>query len=130
MDGDAGDRPGFQPLVPPLRDAVDPVALHRHGVELIAASNRLALTWLAEATAQQVAITRRALADMTAMARGLAGADGAAEQARAMLEALARAQQSGLETTQAITGLMQRIQEDSTAILGRALPGSAPDERS
>jgi hypothetical protein len=82
MDGEDADQPGLRPLVPPVGAAADPVALHRHGVELIAAANRLAVSWLREATAQHAALTRRALAEMTASAKELAEAEGAAEQAR------------------------------------------------
>jgi hypothetical protein len=118
MDGETTK--GLHPLVPPA--APDPVALHRHGLELITAANHLALSWLREATAQHAAFTRRALADMTANARQLAAAEDAADQARLVLDALARAQESGVETARAITGLMQRIQEDSTALVSQAVP--------
>jgi len=107
---------------PPVQLAADPVALHRHGMELIAAANRLAVAWLRDATAQHAALTRRALTEMTASARALAQAEDAADQARAMLDALNRAQESGLETARTITGLMQRIQSDTAELLGRALP--------
>lgn len=130
MDGEASEGPGLRPLVPPppVQLAADPVALHRHGVELIAAANRLAVTWLHEATAQHAALTRRALTEMTASARALAQAEGAEDQAKAMLDALSRAQDSGLETARAITGLMQRIQADTAALLSRALPEPPREE--
>jgi len=124
MDGEAAKGPGLLPLVPPpAGGAADPVALHRHGVELIAAANRLALAWMQEATSQHAALTRRALAEMTASARALAQAEDAAEQARAVLDSMARAQESGLATARAISGLMQRIQDDAVSLLGQALPG-------
>lgn len=119
MDGEAPK--GLQPLVPPA-SAADPAALHRHGLELITAANRLAFAWLREATEQHAAFTRRALADMTANARQLAAAEDAGDQAQLMLDALARAQESGVETARAITGLMQRIQEDSADLVNRAVP--------
>lgn len=119
MDGEALKR--FRPLVPP-DGAADPAALHRHGLELITAANRLALAWLREATEQHSAFTRRALADMTANARQLAEAADAGDQAKLVLDALARAQESGVETARAITGLMQRIQEDSADLVSRAVP--------
>lgn len=119
MDGEASK--GLRPLVPPA-GAADPAALHRHGLELITAANRLALAWLLEATEQHSALTRRALADMTANARQLAAVEGAGDQGKLMLDALARAQESGVETARAITGLMQRIQEDSAALVSRAVP--------
>lgn len=121
MDGGARNGPGLQPLVPPPQ-AADPVALHQHGVDLIAAANLLALSWLREATAQHAAVTRGALAGMTTAAQSLPAAEDAAGQARIILAALARAQESGLGTARAINGLMQRVQVDSVALLGQALP--------
>ena len=88
MDGEARNGPGLQPLVPPPQ-AADPVALHQHGVDLIAAANLLALSWLREATAQHAAVTRRALAGMTTAAQSLPAAKDAADQARIILAALA-----------------------------------------
>lgn len=130
MDGEASEGPGLRPLVPPppIQLAADPVALHRHGVELIAAANRLAVAWLREATAQHAAMTRRALTEMTASAKALAQAEDASDQARVMLDALYRAQESGVATARTITGLMQRIQEDTADLLTRALPGTPPEE--
>lgn len=121
MDGGARNGPGLQPLVPPSQ-AADPVALHQDGVDLIAAANLLALSWLREATAQHAAVTRRALAGMTTAAQSLPAAEDAADQARIILAALARAQESGLGAARAISGLMQRIQAGSVALLGQALP--------
>lgn len=118
--------PGLRPLVPPSDPLADPVALHRHGVELIAAANRLALAWMREATAQHAAITRKALADMTVCAREIAQAEGAEDQTQAVLAALTRAQDSGLDTARNIAGLMQRIQADSVALLRQALPEIDP----
>ena len=122
MDGEANTGPGLRPLVPPPDGVADPVTLHRHGIELIAAANRLALAWLGEATAQHAAITRRALADMTTCARELAQAEGAEDQTQAMLAALTRAQDSGLDTARSIAGLMQRIQADTVALLRQGVP--------
>jgi hypothetical protein len=119
---------GLQPLVPPA-SAADPAALHRHGLELITAANRLALAWLREASAQHTAFTRRVLADVTANARQLAAAEDAGDQAKLMLDALSRAQESGVQTAQAITGLMQRIQEDSVALVRSAVPKEADQGR-
>jgi hypothetical protein len=118
---------GFRPLVPEV--GVDPAALHRHGLEMLTAANRLALTWLREAAAQHAAMTRRALDEMLENARRLAAAEGGAEQTRAMIDALGRAQASGLATAQEITALMRRIQDDSMTLLDETLSrGAARDD--
>ncbi len=104
----------------------DPVALHRHGLELPTAWNRLALAWLGEAQAQHAAMTRRALESMLATTRDLAEAEGGAAQARILLEALGRAQAAGLAPAEEITARMRRIQSDSLAPPGGA-PASAGD---
>lgn len=119
----------FAPLVP--ESGVDPLALHRHGLEMLTAANRLALTWLRETSAQHAAMTRRALDEMLQNARQLAAAEGGAEQAQAMMDALSRAQAMGLATAQEITALMRRIQDDSLTLLGEAMARGedAPSDR-
>lgn len=129
MDGEA-DGHGFVPLVPPppLGSGADPVGLHRHGLELLAAANRLAVAWMREAAAQHAAITRRALEEMTGAARRLSAAEDAPDQARVVLDSLSRAQAMSLDTAREITGLMQRMQGDALSLLGQALPPADPPE--
>lgn len=125
---DTGQAPRFAPLVPEA--GIDPAAMHRHGLDMLNAANRLALTWLRETAAQHAAMTRRALDEMLQNARQLAAAEGGAEQARAMLDALTRAQATGLATAQEIAGLMRRIQDDSLTLLGEAMArGEDPPPR-
>jgi hypothetical protein len=139
MDGEskgaAGGRDGgFLPLVPPPRGAEagppDPMALHRHGVELLAAANRLAIAWMREAAAQHAAITGRMLDEVTETARRLASAERADDQVRAMLDGLAAARANGLATAQEIAGLMARIQGDALSLLRQAAlpPRAGHDE--
>jgi hypothetical protein len=125
--GGAEKRAGmFRPLVPPatLDPVAEALALHRHGLEMMTAANRLAFGWMRDAAAQHAAITRRTFEQMAETARRVAAADAPPDQAEAMLAMMERAQALGLETAQEIAGLMQRMQGEATALLGQALlPG-------
>ncbi len=108
---------GPEPLVPPAPR--DPLALHRHGMEMFAAANRLAVEWMRATAEQHVKLTRRALDDMTATARHLATAETPPAQAEAMLALLARAGESGLQTAQELAQMTQRLHSDATDMLQR-----------
>lgn len=114
MDGDR-----YRPLVPP--QAPDLLAMHRHGLEMVTAANRLALGWMQQAAAQHAAVTRRTVAQMTETARRVAAAEAPPEQAQAVLAMLADAQEQGMRTAQEIAALMTRMQGEAVALLGQAM---------
>ena len=118
MDRDAS-QPGYRPLVPP--EPPDLVALHRHGLEMMTAANRLALGWMQQAAQQHAALTRRTFAQMTETARRVAAADAPPEQAQAVLAMLADARALSLQTAEEIAALMTRMQDEATALLDRSM---------
>ena len=125
MDGETKKgAAAFEPLVPPRPG--DPVALHLHGLELLAAANRLAVSWMRATAAQHASMTRRTLEEMTEAARRVGTAQDAPDQARAMLDGLSRAQAMGLDTAREIAGMMQRMQGEALALLDQAVPPTEP----
>jgi hypothetical protein len=123
MDGETPRRGGLNPLVPPPRRdrAADLLALQRHGLEMVTAANRLALSWMRDAAAQQVALTRRTLDEMAETARRVAIAEAPPGQAMAVLEMLDRARVLGIDTAQEIGALMSRMQGETVKLLDQAL---------
>ena len=130
MDGDQPRWMGFQPLVPPPRGngPEDLLAMQRRGIEMVAAANQLAMTWLQAAAQQHVQMTRRTLEEMTENARQLAGVSAPPEAAQAVVAMLDRAQSMGLQTAQEIAGLMQRMQGDTVSLMGKVLRGGTPED--
>ncbi len=126
MDGEASRTRRFEPLVPPVPD---PVGLHAHGLELLAAANRLAIAWMRQAVAQHAAFTTRTIEDMTEHARRMAAAEDASDQTSAVLDALARSRDLGLATAQEIAGLMARMQGDTLDLIAKAVPPEVPPKR-
>ncbi len=118
MDGEASRR-GYRPLVPP--EAQDLLAMHRHGMEMVTAANRLALGWMQQAAAQHAALTRRSFDQMTETARRAAAADAPPEQAQVMLDMLADARALSLQTAEEIAALMTRMQGEAVELLGQAM---------
>jgi hypothetical protein len=114
MDGN-----GYRPLVPP--QVPDLLAMHRHGLEMMTAANRLALGWMQQAAAQHAALTRRTFEQMAETARRVASAEAPPEQAQAVLGMLADAREQGLQTAQEIAALMTRMQGEAVALLGQAM---------
>ncbi|MBL6076744.1 phasin family protein [Belnapia sp. T18] len=108
----------MQPLVP---EPPDLLALQRHGIEMMAAANRLALGWLRTAAEQQAAVTRRTFEEMSAAARRVAAADAGSAQAEAMVAMLEQARRLGLETAEELAQLMQRVQGEALDLMDRAL---------
>ena len=129
MDGDQPPGPGFRPLVPPPRDGgpEDLLAMQRRGIEMIAAANRLAVTWLHAAAQQHAQVTRRTLDEMTDNARRLAGVSAPPETAQAVVDMVERAQSLGLQTAREIAELMQRMQGDTVQLMDQVLRGGKPD---
>lgn len=113
------DASGLRPLVPP--PAGDWLEMQRRGLEMVAAANRLALSWLGAAAAQHAAQTRRALEEMAETARRLAGAEAPPDAAREAVEALDRAGAMGLQTAREIAGLMTSLQEETARLLAERL---------
>ena len=111
-------RRGFQPLVP---EPPDVMALHRHGLEVMAAANRLALGWLQSAAAQQAAVPRRTFEEMGEAARRVAAADAGSGQAEAMLAMLEQARRLGLGTAEELAQLMARVQGEALDLMHRAM---------
>ena len=109
----------YRPLVPP--QAPDLLAMHRHGLEMVTAANRLALGWMQQAAAQHAALTRRTFAQMTETARRVAAADAPPEQARAVVDMLADARALSLQTAEEIAALMTRMQGEAAALLDQAM---------
>ena len=130
MDGDQSRGMGFQPLVPPPRGngPEDLLAMQRRGIEMVAAANQLAMTWLQAAAQQHAQITRRTLDEMTENARRLAGVSAPPEAAQAMVAMLDRAQSMGLQTAQEIAGLMQRMQGDTVTLMGQVMRGGKAED--
>ena len=122
--------PGLWPLVPPSRGngPDDLLAMQRRGIEMVAAANRLAMTWLQAAAQQHAQITRRTLDEMTENARRLGGVSAPPETAQAMVEMLNRAQSLGLQTAQEIGALMQRMQGDTVQLMSQVLRGGKAEE--
>ena len=116
MDGSA--RRSFQPLVP---EPPDLMALQRHGLETMAAANRLALGWLQSAAEQQAAVSRRTFAEMTEAARRVAAAGAGPDQAEVMLAMLDQARRLGLETAEELARLMERVQGEALELMARAM---------
>ncbi len=116
MDGSV--RRGFQPLVP---EPPDLMALHRHGLEMMAATHRLALGWLQSAAAQQAAVSRRTFEEVSEAARRVAAADAGSAQAEAMLAMLEQARRLGLETAGELALLMERMQGEALDLMDRAM---------
>jgi hypothetical protein len=115
------DRPNrLQPLLPPPRRA-DPLVAQQQGLEMLAAANRLAFGWLDAAVAQQAAVTRMALGQMTEAARRLAAAEAPAGQAQAMLDLMSEAGTEGVRTAQQLAALATRMQDESLGLLERLL---------
>jgi hypothetical protein len=130
MDGEQPRASGFWPLVPPPRGTgpEELLAMQRRGIEMVAAANRLAMTWMQAAAQQHAQVTRRALDEMTATTRRLADASAPPETAQAMVEMLDRAQSLGLQTAQEIAALMHRMQGDTVQLMGQVLRGGQPPE--
>lgn len=102
--------------------------MQRRGIEMVAAANRLAMTWLQAAAQQHAEVTRRALDEMTENARRLAGVSAPPEAAEAMVAMLDRAQSLGLQTVQEIGALMQRMQGDTVQLMSQVMrAGKAED---
>ncbi len=97
------------------------MALHRHGLEMMAATHRLALGWLQSAAAQQAAISRRTFEEMSEAARRVAAADAGSAQAEAMLVMLEQARRLGLETAEELAQLMERVQGEAIELVGRSM---------
>ena len=129
MNGEPPRGSGFWPLVPPPRGngPEDLLAMQQRGIEMVAAANRLAMTWLQAAAQQHAQITRRTLDEMTENARRLAGASAPPEAAQEMVAMLDRAQSMGLQTAQEIAGLMQRMQGDTVTLMGQVMRGGTPE---
>ena len=102
--------------------------MQRRGLEMVAAANRLAMTWLQAAAQQHAQVTRRTLDEMTENARRLAGVSASPEAAQAMVAMLDRAQSIGLETVQEIGALMQRMQGDTVQLMGQVLRGEKTED--
>ncbi|TDH62766.1 hypothetical protein E2C06_10210 [Dankookia rubra] len=125
MSGEQPRGSGFRPLVPPARDGgpEDLLAMQRRGIEMVAAANRLAMTWMQAAANQHAQVTRRMLDEMTRNARHLASASAPPEAAEAMMAMLDRAQWLGLQTAQEIGALMQRMQGDTARLMSQVMRG-------
>jgi len=95
---------------------------------MVAAANRLAMTWLQAAAEQHAQVTRRTLDEMTDNARRLADASAPPEAARAMMEMIDRAQSLGLQTAQEIGALMQRMQGDTVQLMGQVMRGGKAED--
>lgn len=130
MSGEQPCGSGFWPLVPPPRSGGpdDLLAMQRRGIEMVAAANRLAMTWLQAAAEQHAQVTRRTLDEMTDNARRLADASAPPEAARAMMEMIDRAQSLGLQTAQEIGALMQRMQGDTVQLMGQVMRGGKAED--
>jgi hypothetical protein len=129
MDGDAPRDSAFTPLVPPPR-ADGPAALlemQQRGLDMVLAANRLALSWLQQAASHHAQVTRRTLDQMNETAHRMARAEAPPEAAQVAAEMLDRARTLGVETAQEITALMQRMQGDSVALMGRVMRGGKSD---
>ncbi|MFC7473553.1 phasin family protein [Dankookia sp. GCM10030260] len=101
----------------------DLLALQRRGMEMVAAANHLAMTWMQAAAQQHAQATRRALDEMTENARRLAEVSAPPEAAQAMMAMLDRAQAMGLQTAQELVALMQRMQGDTAQVIGQVMQG-------
>ncbi|WP_431270864.1 phasin family protein [Dankookia sp. P2] len=102
--------------------------MQRRGLEMVAAANRLAMTWMQAAADQHVQVTRRTLEDMTENARRLAGVRAPPEAAEAMVAMLDRAQSLGLQTAQEIADLMRRMQGDTAQLMGQVMRGGKAED--
>lgn len=128
MDGSA--RRGLQPLV---SEPPDLLALQRHGIEMMAAANRLALGWLRSAAEQQAAASQRSFEAMSEAVRRVAAAGAGPDQAGVMLALLDQARRLGLETAEELARLMERVQGEALELMERAMrpgeeepPGASP----
>ena len=130
MSGEHPRGSGFRPLVPPARGTgpEDLLAMQRRGIEMVAAANRLAMTWMQAAADQHAQVTRRMLDEMTRNARHLAGVSAPPEAAEAMVAMLDRAQALGLQTAQEIGALMQRMQGDTAQLMGQVMRGGQAED--
>jgi Phasin protein len=130
MNGERPRASGFWPLVPPPRGngPEEFLAMQRRGIEMVAAANRLAMTWLQAAAQQHAQVTRRTLDEMAENARRLAGVSAPPETAQAMVEMIDRAQSLGLQTAQEIGALMQRMQGDTVQLMGQVMRGGTSEE--
>ena len=130
MNGEQPRGSGFWPLVPPPRGSgpEELLAMQRRGIEMVAAANRLAMTWLQAAAQQHAQVTRRTLDEMTENARRLAGVSAPPEAAQVMVAMLDRAQSLGLETAQEIGALMQRMQGDTVQLMGQVMRGGQAED--
>jgi hypothetical protein len=130
MTGEQPRGSGFWPLVPPPRGSgpEELLAMQRRGIEMVAAANRLAMTWLQAAAQQHAQVTRRTLDEMTENARRLAGVSAPPEAAQVMVAMLDRAQSLGLETAQEIGALMQRMQGDTVQLMGQVMRGGKAED--
>ena len=102
--------------------------MQRRGIEMVAAANRLAMTWMQAAAQQHAQATRRTLDEMTENARRLADVSAPPETAQAMVEMMGRAQSLGLQTAQEIAALMQRMQGDTAQLMGQVMRGGKAED--
>lgn len=130
MDGERPRASGFRALVPPPRGSgpEDLLALQRRGMEMVAAANHLAMTWMQAAAQQHAQATRRALDEMTENARRLAEVSAPPEAAQAMVAMLDRAQAMGLQTARELVALMQRMQGDTAQVIGQVMQGEKAED--
>ncbi len=122
-------RRGLRPLVP---EPPDLLSLQRHGIEVMAAANRLALGWLRSAAEQQAAACLRTYEALGEAARRVAAAGAGPAQAEAMLALLEQARRLGLETAEELAQLMERVQDEALALMDQAMrpppEGQAPGD--
>ena len=69
--------------------------MQRRGIEMVAAANRLAMTWMQAAAQQHGQATRRTLDEMTENARRLADVSAPPETAQAMVEMMGQVMRGG-----------------------------------
>jgi len=125
MAEEGPDRRGFVPLVPPRADGpMAALEMQQRAVDMVLAANRLAVSWLQQSSQHHAEVTRRMLDDMNETARRMASLEPPPEKAMAAIEALDRARALGMQTAQEITGLMQRMQGDTAALLDNLLKKS------
>jgi len=113
---------GFAPLVPPRSDGpLAALEMQQRAVEMVLAANRLAVSWLQQASQHHAEVTRRMLDEMTDTARRMSSLEPPPDKAMAAIEAVDRARSLGLQTAQEIATLMQRMQGDTAALLDHIL---------
>jgi aspartate/tyrosine/aromatic aminotransferase len=113
---------GFAPLVPPRADGpMAALEMQQRAVDMVLAANRLAVSWLQQASQHHAEVTRRMLDEMTETTRRMASLEPPPEKAMAAIEAVDRARALGVQTAQEISALMQRMQGDTAELLDTLL---------